>query len=81
MKWIDALREAIKYNRRTSSAGDRFWELSGGILHCTGCGRRMVANRVAYNGKTTAYYHRYPTCQQRGQDACPLSHATSVLRS
>ena len=73
VEWVDAAREAIKYNRRTSSAGDRFWELSGGILHCAECGRRMVANRVLYNGTRPAYYYRCPTRQRHGRDACPLS--------
>jgi len=73
VEWVDAAREAFKYNRRTSSAGDRFWELSGGILHCAECGRRMVANRVLYNGTRPAYYYRCPTRQRHGRDACPLS--------
>jgi len=73
VEWIDAARASIKDNRRSSSAGDRLWELSGGILFCAGCGRRMVANRVLYNGTKPAYYYRCPTRQQRGQEACPTS--------
>ena len=73
MEWVDAAREAIKDNRRTSSAGNRFWELSGGILYCAGCGRRMVANRVLYRGVKAAHYYRCPTRQQRGKEACPSS--------
>jgi site-specific DNA recombinase len=34
---VDAARMAIKDNRRHSSAGRRFWELSGGIIRCGVC--------------------------------------------
>jgi hypothetical protein len=83
VEWVDAARAAIEDNRRTSSAGDRFWELSGGILHCAGCGRRMVANRVSRKGTWTAHYYRCPTRQQRGKEACPSSqhHRADTLES
>jgi hypothetical protein len=45
-EWVDAAREAVKDNRVPSSAGHRFWELSGGIFCCGGCGRRMFTNTV-----------------------------------
>ncbi len=71
-EWVDAAREAIKDNVRTSSAGDRFWELSGGVLYCGGCGARMVANRVRQpRTKKPAHYYRCPTRQQYGKEACP----------
>lgn len=31
-EWVDVARERIKDNRAPSSAGHRFWELSGGIF-------------------------------------------------
>ena len=31
-EWVDAAREALKNNRRPARAGDREWELSGGLL-------------------------------------------------
>lgn len=40
---VDTARERIRYNARTSKAGDDFWELSGGVFFCGGCGNRMVA--------------------------------------
>lgn len=42
-EWVDAARESIKNNRRPAAAGDREWELSGGILRCGECGRAMSA--------------------------------------
>jgi site-specific DNA recombinase len=42
-EWVDAARAAIKNNRRPAAAGDREWELSGGILRCAECGRAMSA--------------------------------------
>jgi site-specific DNA recombinase len=70
---VDTAREAIKDNRRNSSAGNRFWPLSGGILHCACCGGRMVTNNVVKrpgSKKPFAYYRCY-TQQHRGKDACP----------
>lgn len=83
VEWVDAARAAIEDNRRASSAGDRFWELSGGILHCAGCERRMVANRVSRKGTWIAHYYRCPTRQQRGKEACPSSrhHRADTLES
>lgn len=84
VEWVDAARAAIEDNRRSSSAADRFWELSGGILHCAGCGRRMVSNRVVRTGTRAAHYcYRCPTRQQRGPEACPSSrhHRADKLES
>jgi site-specific DNA recombinase len=39
--WVDAARKATEDNVPASNAGDRFWQLSGGILLCGGCGCRM----------------------------------------
>ena len=43
---VDAAREAIKHNRSPSSAGRRVFDLSGGVLHCAACGRRMGGTSV-----------------------------------
>ncbi len=69
--WVNTARAAIKDNRPTSSAGDRCWELSGGVIYCGGCGRRMAANRVLQpRTKKPAHYYRCPTRQQYGRGAC-----------
>ena len=71
---VDAARAVIKNNRGPSSAGRRFWELSGGLLYCGGCGRQMVQHST-----TSGWYsdqekrHFYYRCRQRwrhGRDAC-----------
>ena len=71
---VDAARAAIKDNRGPSSAGRRFWELSGGILYCGSCSRQMVQHSAI-----SGWYpdqekrHFYYRCRQRwrhGRDAC-----------
>ena len=42
-EWVDAAREAVRNNKKPSSAGRRYWELSGGIFSCGCCGSRMAA--------------------------------------
>jgi site-specific DNA recombinase len=73
-EWVDAAREAIKDNRRPARAGDRQWELSGGILRCAECGRAMSARTFSKPGiaRTYFYYacvagahHRPDTCPAR----------------
>jgi hypothetical protein len=52
----EAGREAIKDNRRPSSAGRRIWQLSGGILRCAVCGHGGATHSIrAHSG--THYYH------------------------
>ena len=64
-EWVDAAREAIKNNQRQSANGDRFWELSGGILYCAECGCRMTVHATldSRNGRRYEYYR----CPKRGR--------------
>jgi len=53
---VEAAREAVVDNVPLSGAGDgRFWELSGGILRCGGCGLRMQAHVVRSRGRVYCY--------------------------
>ena len=70
-EWVDAARAAIAHNRVPSSAGDRFWELSGGVFYCGECGRRMCPATV--NATRRHHYYRCPTRQNDGKDSCPMS--------
>jgi len=70
-EWVDAAREAIKNNRRPSSAGRRFWELSGGILHCGGCGWLMQTTGIRDHGKNMYFYYRCPRRLKYGKNTCP----------
>jgi site-specific DNA recombinase len=69
---VEAAREAIADNRKASSAGHRFWELSGGIMWCGNCGRRMTTCRRRRDSNASKYYHHYrcPKRQIEGADAC-----------
>jgi site-specific DNA recombinase len=71
-EWVDNAREAIENNRRPSSAGDRFWELLGGVFFCGGCGCRMRPDRRRRSPRDGRlyYYYRCPTRHQKGKDAC-----------
>ena len=53
-QWVLAARETIKDNIWTSSAGDRVWELTGGVLRCAECGRAMSVNYIRAKGR--GYY-------------------------
>jgi site-specific DNA recombinase len=68
-KWVDTAREAVRDNYRHPRSGKRYWEVSGGVVHC-GCGLRMTTHSLS-----NPAYHYY-VCQQRarnGKDACPNS--------
>jgi len=58
---VDAAREAIKDNRRPSSAGRRLWQLSGGILRCGECDHSTVTQSVRAHSGT--HYHHYYFCR------------------
>ena len=68
---VDAARTVIKNNRKWSSAGRRFWELSGSILRCGGGDYAMVTNSVPSYGEKLLFYYR---CAKRvggvGKDTC-----------
>ena len=72
---VDAARERIKENRTPSRAGRRFWDLSGGIIYCGGCGRRMGHHSVLARSKKYHYhYYRCPGHNQHLED-CPQEHS------
>lgn len=64
-EWVDRARAAIEHNRRPSSAGLRFWELSGGILRCASCERAMQSTSIP---STTGKVHHYYRCPRRVRD-------------
>ncbi|MDQ3999527.1 MAG: recombinase family protein [Actinomycetota bacterium] len=70
-EWVEAAREAIKNNHRTSSAGRRFWELSGGILRCSCCGCVMETTNIRNRGKNMYFYYRCSRRSRLGKEACP----------
>jgi site-specific DNA recombinase len=52
---VEAARSAIKENRASSTAGHRFWQLSGGIARCGLCGKRMENRHITSD--RTRFYH------------------------
>jgi hypothetical protein len=68
---VDAVRERIKENWTPSSAVRRFWALSGGIIYCGGCARRMGYYSVLARSKK--YHYHYCRCPGHHQhlEGCP----------
>jgi site-specific DNA recombinase len=70
---VDTARAVVGSNTRISSAGSRFWELSGGVFYCGGCGWRMVPDRRRRNaGAGYHHYYRCETKHRHGSGACAL---------
>jgi site-specific DNA recombinase len=66
---VDAAREAIKDNRVASHAGRRVFDLSGGVLFCSDCGRRMVGTSIFDRRKTKRRYFYYECTRLRNADS------------
>jgi site-specific DNA recombinase len=64
---VEAARDAVKDNRSPSSAGRRTFDLSGGVLHCAACGRRMAGTSVL-DPKTRRRYFYYACSRLRNAD-------------
>lgn len=72
-EWVEAAREAIKDNRRTSNAGRRLWELSGGIMRCGACGYAMTTHTTTPKKGRSRFFYYY-TCRtyyKKGRNVCP----------
>jgi site-specific DNA recombinase len=65
---VDAARNAVKDNRSPSSARRRVFDLSGGVLHCATCGRRMGGSSV-FDPKTGRRYFYYTCSRLRNSDS------------
>jgi site-specific DNA recombinase len=69
---VDRARAAIRDNRPTSGSKRRFWELSGGLMRCGGCGRRMTSTSITPgNGCNKRYFYYRCTKPVEGSMACP----------
>ena len=70
---VEAARDVVESNRKPARAGRRFWELTGGIAYCGGCGKTMCANHSTKTKKGRIYTYDYYCCSQRsryGPDVC-----------
>jgi site-specific DNA recombinase len=61
---VDLARDRIKDNISPAKTTDRFWELSGGIIYCGSCGKRLFNQRLR---KSSGGYHHYYRCRTRGR--------------
>jgi site-specific DNA recombinase len=71
---VGTARENLKerLTRKPSMAALRFWELSGGILRCEGCGWAFSSVSVSSQGKPRRYYYRCPNRAVNGLQACQM---------
>lgn len=65
---VDLARARVAENRPSAKVGERFWELSGGVLKCGECGRNMIAYRRAKKSGFNFYYRCRPSSSL---DLCP----------
>jgi site-specific DNA recombinase len=74
-------RRNLEYNFRRTSKGRRTWELSGGLLSCGECGRRMATNTIAPAGRTKRYhYYLCPRKAEENWSDCPnKNHRAEAL--
>jgi site-specific DNA recombinase len=75
---VDAAREVVLKNKPNSNSGDRLWELSGGILRCGVCGRRM---RTCTTRKKDGRVYFYYACAKhhKERDTCPNRRSYRAL--
>jgi site-specific DNA recombinase len=70
---VGLARERIKDNVLTPKTTSKIWELSGGIIYCGSCGKRMFNQRLRKS--TGDGYHHYYRCRTRGRygpESCSL---------
>lgn len=70
---VDLARGRIKDNVSPKKVAEKFWELSGGIIYCGGCGKRLFNQRPRKSSGEG--YHHYYRCRTRGRygpDACSM---------
>jgi site-specific DNA recombinase len=79
---VQAARDTLLNNKPCSNSSERFWELSGGILRCAECGRRM---RTCVTRKKSGKRYFYYACAKRreGWGVCPnyRSHRADALEA
>jgi site-specific DNA recombinase len=80
---VDVAREQIKDNRRPSSAGHRFWELSGGIGRCAACNRVLISRMRNKKKGGRRYQYFYYICSgynKHGFKACEKARFASATK-
>jgi hypothetical protein len=70
---VDLARNRIKDNVSTPKTTSKVWELSGGIIYCGSCGKRLFNQRLRKSSGDG--YHHYYRCRTRGRygpESCSL---------
>jgi site-specific DNA recombinase len=70
---VDLARDRIKDNVSTPKTTSKVWELSGGIIYCGSCGKRLFNQRLRKSSGDG--YHHYYRCRTRGRygpESCSL---------
>lgn len=75
---VETARQRLGENTAPSSAGDREWELSGGMMRCGECGRQMATHPTRRNKKVDFYY-RCPKRHETGDCANGNSFRADVV--
>jgi site-specific DNA recombinase len=75
---VEAARHIVANNKPCSSNGDRFWELSGGVLRCSECGRRM---RTSVTRKKDGKVYFYYSCASRREGNLSSCHNRKTHRA
>jgi DNA-binding protein H-NS len=81
---VEWARDALQDNEKCSSAGRRFWELSGGIFRCADCGRALVAVTALKGPKgyrRRMFYYHCATRRQTGKHACSFSRSINAEKA
>ena len=81
---VDRGRAALWDNEKCSSAGRRFWELSGVIIRCAECGRALVPVTTLKGGKgyrRRIFYYQCRTRRQTGKHACSFSKSITAQKA
>jgi site-specific DNA recombinase len=74
---VDRARLNVESNKMPSKVGDRFWELSGGLLRCADCGRSMIAFARRYRDRAVRNYYYRCDATRRNGDAAPCPNRNS----
>jgi hypothetical protein len=81
---VERARDALRDNEKSSSAGRRLWELSGGLFRCAECGRALVAVTALKGPKShrrRMFYYACATRRQVGKHACSFSRSINAQKA
>lgn len=68
---VDTARRKSESNKAPSKNAGRFWELSGGIMRCSECGRYMQTHTQDVGKRY--FYYRCPRLQEGPLDRCTMN--------